>query len=183
MKAFELNLDLQMIELILFRHAKTRPAGPSEDDHERALTPRGWDDAPRVARALWMINSSPDLILLSDARRCRETREAMQEVFDEVETEILPSLYLADAERVMRTANEAALTTRARSIMVIAHNPGLQDLATELAPGSAEDEVRMRFSFPTAAAACFRRSDEHDRWSLKNFFTPKSLRPGDSPTE
>ena len=162
-----------MIHLTLLRHAKARPAEHGQSDHERALAPRGWDDARRVAQALASAGRTPDLILCSDARRCQETWEAVCDVFGGVATRTLEALYLADAETIGRYAN----AQESNNFMVIAHNPGIHTLASLWSPIGDAGCVRMRQNFATAGAAMFDRNSKVDMWTFKGYFRPKELRP------
>ena len=65
-----------MRRLLLVRHAKAEPA-VGRDDHDRALTSRGRDDARRVAIALASRKILPDLLIHSGAKRARETAEIL----------------------------------------------------------------------------------------------------------
>ena len=58
-------------------------------------------------------------------------------------------LYAAGSDRLLARLRE--LPETAGSVLVIAHNPGLQDLALTLAPNSA----RLAEKFPTGALATF----------------------------
>jgi phosphohistidine phosphatase len=173
-----------MIELILMRHAKTKPATQTQTDHDRRLTPRGWDDAPRVARRLYSIGARPDIILLSDAKRCLETFEAMKDIFTETQILVQPALYLADPNVVWSNAQNAAHQHAHSSVMVIGHNPGMHELAYNLVGRDASTAANnVRNNYPTAAAACFRRANENTEWQLHTFLTAKELRPADCPPD
>ncbi|MFC7291994.1 SixA phosphatase family protein [Hirschia litorea] len=165
-----------MIELILFRHAKTHPAMHGEADHERRLTQRGWDDARLIAQSLYGIGARPDLIIHSDALRCSETLDAIAPTFSNPPSISSPELYLAESQTILPHTNLKAQTSDCKSVLVIGHNPGMQLLASSLAPGSTENEVRIRMGFPTSAAAVFRRTTPEHQWELHTFVTPKELK-------
>ena len=159
-----------MRELILLRHGKAEPVRPSEDDHDRPLAPRGWDDAPLVAAALRAQGARPEIVLVSTARRCIETWKAIAAIFPDAAVETRETLYLAPPH-VIEAAADAA---DAESIVVIGHNPGLQDLAASLAPGLEGAEFRVKF--PTSAAAFFRRDADRSPWRLHATIMAKELR-------
>ncbi len=165
-----------MIELILFRHAKTHPASHGEADHERRLTQRGWDDARLIAKSLYGIGARPDLIIHSDAVRCSETLEAISPTFSTPPAISSPELYLAESHTILTHTNMKAQTSDCKSVLVIGHNPGIQLLSSSLALGSTENEVRIRMGFPTSAAAVFRRTTPEHDWVLHTFVTPKELK-------
>ncbi len=160
-----------MRQLILFRHAKAVPSAPGLDDFERDLADAGRLDAPRIARALAEAGAAPTLALVSDARRTRQTWELAQPAFPETRVRYLHSLYLSDAETLIAEAENSG----AARVLLVAHNPGLHELAARLAHRNNELETRVRTKFPTAAAAIFARKSNDAAWKLTAFFTPKDL--------
>jgi phosphohistidine phosphatase len=70
------------MELILWRHADAEDGMP---DSERKLTPRGEKQAKRVAE--WLKEQLPDgyAVLVSPARRARQTAQALTRHFEIVE--------------------------------------------------------------------------------------------------
>ncbi|MEP7210614.1 MAG: histidine phosphatase family protein [Alphaproteobacteria bacterium] len=161
-----------MHQLILLRHAKAMPAGDDADDFARALADAGRADAPLVAQALAEAGAAPQIAIVSDARRTRETWDLAQPSFPKVEVRFLRSLYLGAAETLMAEAER----TGAANVMVVAHNPGLHELASRLAQRPTELDLRLRAKFPTAAAAIFARKSEDTAWKLGTYVTPKELR-------
>lgn len=157
-----------MRQLILLRHAKAVPHG-EVDDFERALAAEGREAAPNVAAALAKAGAAPDMALVSDAKRTRETWELTKPVFGAVKEKLLHRLYNAAAETLMQEAERA----KAQSVIVVAHNPGLHDLASRLAYRNDEMDIRVRAKFPPGAGAIFARKDETSSWRLQAFVTPK----------
>ena len=162
-----------MRRLILLRHAKAENEAASGEDADRALTPRGLADAARMGQVLADADLVPDLVLVSSGLRARQTWEAARPAFGSVSTEILPSLYLASAERI--TALVQAHGADADTVLVVAHNPGLQDLVLSLLHQGAAGQAimaKVQHGFPTACAAAF-IFDEHDRPVYDGLFIPK----------
>lgn len=168
-----------MLQLILLRHAKTERSSP-RGDHGRKLTDRGERDAALIGKHLRERGLVPDLALVSDSERTRQTFDIVTAQFDRtVEQHLDPELYLADSatllKAVMRTPPPA------ERIMVIGHNPGIGELAHSLATlgGAAEDIDH----FPTAALAVFAFNAPQwidvnaEKAHLAYFTTPKLLRP------
>ena len=81
-----------MHRLILMRHAKTERAAASGLDRDRALTARGLSDAALMGRVLAEKKLRPDLALVSPSTRTRQTWDAVQEAFGDVEVRIEPRL-------------------------------------------------------------------------------------------
>lgn len=143
-------------QLLLLRHAKSAWDDPALSDHSRPLNQRGRAAAAAMRAALLGLALSPDVVLVSSARRTLQTLEAL-EPWEETPPIIEPmdALYLATAPQILKVLNGVAET--ARSVMVIGHNPGLHELAVQLA-GTARDPAdarRLAEGFPTGAMAEF----------------------------
>ncbi len=100
---------------------------------------------------------TPDVVLVSSARRTLQTLEALGPWEQTPLIEPMDALYLADAERLAGVLAGVAQT--ARSVMLLGHNPGLHELALLLAaavpmPGSG-DMARLSRAFPTGALVEF----------------------------
>ncbi|MBI3506940.1 MAG: histidine phosphatase family protein [Proteobacteria bacterium] len=140
--------------LFLLRHAKSFREDPFLDDFDRPLNKRGQRAAHAMAEWLAARNLHPDLVLCSAAARTRETLAAVRPALGATtEIRIEKSLYLADEETILDVL--AALDESPQppaQVMVIAHNPGLEDLALRLVP-PVEIETRRRIAtkFPTCA--------------------------------
>ncbi len=143
-----------MKDLLLFRHAKAKPALPGQDDRDRRLGGRGREAALAMAR--WMHDAGwrPDLVLFSTAVRTRQTAALALLVLPAARLEGEDGLYLADLralrERVM------AIDPAARAAMIVGHNPGLEDLVRALLDGRARGEAQGAPQMATGAAAWFR---------------------------
>ncbi|MDD2860112.1 MAG: histidine phosphatase family protein [Acidiphilium sp.] len=145
-----------MHQLILMRHAKAERARDDESDHARALSPSGRAAAIRMRTSLKALGIEPDVVLISSARRTRETLDCIAFWDDQPNIDVLDSLYMAPASRLLEIL--AALRETVRSVMVIGHNPGLHDLALQLATGAAQPgpaHLLLDRSFPTARMAEF----------------------------
>lgn len=75
----------------------------------------------------------PDLVLCSNARRATETAAILQATlgFSDEQLELKDDLYLASPATILDILSEVPPTLG--HIMVIAHNPGLEDLSEYLA--------------------------------------------------
>jgi phosphohistidine phosphatase len=130
--------------LLLLRHAKSSWDDPSLADHDRPLAPRGRRAAKRIGEYLRDEQVEIALVLCSSAARAQETLERVR---PPGEVRIEPSLYGAGAhqllERVRRVPDEAG------SVMLIGHNPAMEDLAVLLTDAAALTGEK----FPTGALA------------------------------
>ena len=136
-----------MKTLLVLRHAKSSWNSPALHDHERPLNERGRRDAPRVGELVREYGLTPDIVVSSDAVRAQLTAEAVAEAAGYAGEILLDHrLYLAspaDILLLLRTVRENAET-----IMIVGHNPGLEDLVEHL---TGEPE-----GMPTAALAQIR---------------------------
>lgn len=170
-----------MRRLFLFRHAKSSWQDDGQDDFDRPLNSRGRRATPVTAAFLQRNGLFPDLILCSTACRARETL-ALTLPFLQGEATILleDRLYLASAAKMFNRLRD--VDDRFADVMIVAHNPGLQDLALMLAEkGSDDDLTLIRSKFPTAGLAQIDFASES--WSsvmrrsgtLVRFVTPRVL--------
>jgi phosphohistidine phosphatase len=159
-----------MLQLVLLRHAKAAAHSDTGEDFDRPLAPRGRDDAPVVGKALAAAGADPQLVLVSSAKRTRETWDLVAPNFPKAKVEFRDALYLGEAELLLKAAEMAGV----ERVMVIAHNPGLHELASRLAPRMNALESNVRAKYPTAAAAIFERKDGSSSLRLKDYITPKN---------
>jgi phosphohistidine phosphatase len=113
--------------LYLLRHAKSSWDQPGLEDHERPLTRRGQQAALDMAAYLRRHEIQPTAVLCSTAERATQTLAALELTG---ETSYEDGLYGADASRLM--ARLRLLPEAYTSVMVVGHNPGLQELALGL---------------------------------------------------
>lgn len=140
---------------MVLRHAKSGHSDPRLSDHERPLNDRGRQAAPRVGRRLNEHELLPDRILCSTAARTVETMELLLGEGDQrIETERLDELYLASARTILETV--VMRGGDADRVLVIGHNPGMEDVLHLLGLGIRE--------MPTATLA--RIGLEIDDWAL-----------------
>jgi len=141
-------------DLVLFRHAKAKPALPGQDDRERRLGGRGREAALAMSR--WMRDAGwrPGLVLFSTAVRTRQTAAMALMVLPADRLAGEDGLYLADA-RALR-ARVAAIDPAVDAAMIVGHNPGLEDLARALATDGPRGEAAIGPRMATGAVAWFR---------------------------
>lgn len=169
-----------MLKLYLLRHAKSSWADTT-GDFERPLAERGRRAAPAMADMMRERGYVPELILVSPAKRTRETVEMVQpRLGPDIPIELDRRLYLASAgvilERLRQVRDDVA------SVMIVGHNPGLERLARELAAtGDQANLARLRRKYPTAALAVIEfavsqwRRLKPGNGRLTAFVTPRDL--------
>ena len=114
-----------MKRLYLLRHAKSSWKDTSLPDHDRPLSGRGRRAAKAIARHLREQDLEPQLVLCSTARRARETLERIQPALGAATVEFEHDLYAASADALLERLRRVPDTVA--SVMLIGHNPGLQD--------------------------------------------------------
>jgi phosphohistidine phosphatase len=139
--------------LYLLRHAKSSWADASLDDHDRPLAPRGKKATSALARHLASEGIRPALVLCSTAVRARQTLDGVAaSLGDDVDVWEEDVLYGAGSRELLRRLRR--LPPAVPSVMVVAHNPGLEDLALELIDGGDDEALaRLNRKFPTGALA------------------------------
>jgi len=164
-----------MKTLYLMRHAKASNDSPTFEDRDRALNERGNEDAPLIARAMQARRHIPDLVLCSSARRTQETcRHVLDVLGKHIPVVYEPDLYLASDDEILDTI--CAADPKSRALLVVGHNPGLEDLALSLGADGTPPK------FPTCAVAVFRFDVENwgevarGRGAFADYFTPKMLK-------
>lgn len=171
---------VSMHRLIIMRHARAESASAPGGDRDRPLSDAGRAEAALMGRALAERGLRPDLVLVSGARRTRETWEQMRPLLaadgsDDAETRAEPGLYNASAA-VLRGRIEA-VENDAGCLLILAHNPGVHELAVEYLTEAAASPAmldRMAGGFPPGSAAIF-AADAAGRLTPESFLTPRML--------
>jgi phosphohistidine phosphatase len=118
------------MHLLVLRHAKSSWADEYTDDWERPLTDRGERDAVQVGQLLRRRALLPDLIMSSDAVRAESTARRVADAAGYAGKVVLSSaLYHARPDAIVDVLKDAPAAQR---VMIVAHNPGLEDLITQL---------------------------------------------------
>jgi phosphohistidine phosphatase len=145
-----------MKTVTLFRHAKSgEKDNPNIEDIDRPLAARGLKTAPKMGIAMRDRKLKPDLILCSPSIRTKQTLLlAAAEAWDKPpKTLYRKKLYDASAQTLFHALKE--LPDEVEHVMIVGHNPGLQELALALAPLGSRARQEFKEKMPTAAVACF----------------------------
>jgi phosphohistidine phosphatase len=143
--------------LLLLRHAKAVPGTTKSGDQGRPLNERGRLDAPRMGIAMQHKRYLPDRVLCSTSKRTLETWEHVAPELDgEPEVICSDELYLAPWKVIANMVR--AQPKAAGVVLVVGHNPGLEECARALARKPRTDDERQRLDtlnekFPTSALA------------------------------
>lgn len=166
------------LELSILRHAKS-DWDKSCGDFERPLNTRGRGDALKIGQ--WLLTQSyhPDAIYSSTARRAAETARAICAGIG-VADELIhwdKRLYLATRDKLLEFM--ASHPDSQSRVLLIGHNPGLEDLLCYLAPDT--DQYVQRDKLLTTAS--FARLSLSGSWGqlqrhsakLEQFVRPRDL--------
>lgn len=139
--------------LYLLRHAKSSWDDPGLSDFERPLAARGRRASRAMAEHLAATGVHPGLVLCSAAVRTRETHTRLADALGDVSVSFEEELYGAGARDLIRRLR--GLPDSLSSVMLIGHNPGLQDLALVLLAEHGHDSSleRLERKVPTGALA------------------------------
>lgn len=146
-----------MKTLTLLRHAKSSWDTPGLPDQDRPLNKRGERDAPLAAARIQEAGIRPSLIISSPAVRTWTTARIVAETIH-YPVEFLQrekDLYLASRRRLIEVIGRQ--DTGFNSMLVVAHNPGLTELANYLIPGLTDN-------VPTSGVVCVNLAS--DEWDL-----------------
>ena len=164
-----------MKSLLVMRHAKSDWSDGRQEDFDRPLNKRGRKDVRRVGRFL-SVCAFPDLVLASAAVRAQETAVRLVKELDDAPQLVLDGrLYLSDPPTLAAVLSSAA--GDADTVVVIAHNPGMENWVTQLTGATLH--------FPTAAVAHVEldipdwQALDQQQGHLQWLVTPKLLRGAD----
>lgn len=137
-----------MRRLILLRHTKSDwPEGVA--DHDRPLAKRGFRAGPIMGAYMAKAGLTPDLAIVSTARRTQETWACVSPAFATAIPAVdEPRIYEAPAHKLLAVIHETP--DDVRTLLLVGHNPGLEDLAAILIGAGAESDLtRLRDKYPT----------------------------------
>lgn len=141
-----------MRRLILLRHGEAERRAHGGGDLDRKLTAQGTVDAAASGRAIAALGHQPAVALVSIATRTVETWEAAAPAFPNAHPQFQRALYDAEAQRLWELFGAAG----AESVIVVGHNPGIHNLAAELAQRAGGPLAsKVTRDFPPAAVAVF----------------------------
>ncbi len=170
-----------MRRLLLLRHAKAERPELGLEDRARALMERGRKDAGKIGAYMATHALKPDRVLVSPATRTQETWKYLSGALRPAPAAtLLEKLYDATPHAILAAIKD--MPTSAHTVMVIAHNPGLYELALMLiASGDIDARERLNEKLPTSGLVIM--DFAFDDWSklhpqsgrLALFISPKWL--------
>ena len=123
--------------LILIRHSKAENRNNSDGDINRPLTEAGKADSLKMANFLLKSGLKPDQIVSSSATRASQTADIFSKVFktETKDINLTRQFYYCSAKTILDYI--VGLPENIECALVIAHNPGISDLARGLSSGKA----------------------------------------------
>lgn len=177
-----------MKTLTLLRHAKSGWDDTTLRDFDRPLNAKGQRAAQIVGRKLRAMDLSFDRSIASPAVRVVETLEHVGRGYGAPLDPVWDRrLYLASVASLIDVIHEQP--DDVARLLVVGHNPGLEELVLALVPPSGSDPLRegVEEKFPTASVAVMTFAVAH--WddiatggaTLLDFVRPRDLDPALGP--
>ena len=140
-----------MKTLYLVRHAKSSWGEPALPDRDRPLNERGLRDVATMGKRLAQRDVRPDVLLCSPATRALTTAEHLAKALDVKRKGfvVIERLYAAPARELLSVIQE--LGDGPKRVMLVAHNPGLTELARHFASELADMPTCAIVEFTFAA--------------------------------
>jgi phosphohistidine phosphatase len=130
-------VNRRQCHVILVRHAHAEWPAYVGTDFDRPLTPQGMADARSTAAAIRDAALRPELLLTSPALRTQQTAQIIATALGVPDTAIrqVDSLYNAAPDALDAALRQAF--TAADTVLLVAHNPGISELARMLTGNAA----------------------------------------------
>lgn len=162
-----------MPQVYLLRHAKAGWARPGQRDFDRPLEGIGIDDATRLGTELRARKLLPAKVVSSSSMRTRQTVEAL--TLGNIQVEYLDALYEASPVQTLEIIKAQNTDS---NLMIVGHNPVMEDLATALVENS-ESHPDLQGGFPTCGLAIIFFEEPLDRIEPGTGTLELFLRPAD----
>jgi len=152
-------------ELLILRHGKSDWGSDAASDFDRPLAKRGKNDAPKVGAWLFREGLVPDYVVSSPAERARQTAAKVCKCLDIKKSRIVWDVDLYEAEFPKLVAVLARCPRKAATVLLVGHNPGLEQLLMHLAGDELEIPPDGKL-LPTGTLARLEMPDDWDRLPL-----------------
>ena len=143
--------------LLILRHGKAEFSSTDGQDISRVLAERGHKEAKLMGKVLRKGGMIPQRILCSPATRTRETTESLVTKLKQTpEVVVEAGIYNANVGELVHILRQQQ---DAISLMIVGHNPGLEELVSRLISPSEPPTIQL----PTCGLA--RIDFEFEQWS------------------
>ena len=172
--------------LTLLRHAKSGWDDPALRDFDRPLNARGRRAARTIGAEMRRLGLRFDTVIASPARRVIETLHEVEQTFGRLDPQWDERLYLAPPEMLLEVAQGSDESVE--RLLLVGHNPGLEELVLRSASGSAlRDAAAVKYPTATLAELTF----DATSWrqlaagaaTLSRFIRPRDLDPDLGPED
>ncbi|MBM9592608.1 histidine phosphatase family protein [Leptospira sp. 201903075] len=137
-----------MKQIYLLRHAKSEWDEPYDSDLERSLSRRGKEQSKALREYLKESRFEFDQCLVSPAERTQKTYASLRkEILRFPKPDLREAIYDADKEDLLFLLH--GLSPSVRSVCLVGHNPGLEELGSALLFGETSPTKFQKF--PTAS--------------------------------
>jgi phosphohistidine phosphatase len=144
-----------MKKIYILRHAKAEHSN-NGGDQARRLAPDAIEQCQRLANLLLEKQIIPDVILSSPAIRTKDTiahiLKFMQATCD---VSVIQELYDSSPKIMLSLIQQ--LSDEAKSVMIVGHNPTVQEFCYEFAQHNQDNPylLKLRFGMSPATLVCF----------------------------
>lgn len=170
-----------MSRIFLLRHAKASWPEPGMRDFDRPLAPRGIEDARKIGTVMRAAEYRPERVICSTALRTRQTWHQIAPQLDIPEQNVVFEDQLYDSDN--SSYIEAIQSSRdAESVLIVGHNPMIEDVASALAAGGSDSAMRrLSKGFPTSGLAIIKFEGGLNDVTLSGGYLEDFLRPSSHP--
>ena len=169
-----------MKSLTLLRHAKSDWTDAVARDFDRPLNERGRRAARTMGAYLAREGLVFDHVLASPATRVRDTLDEVAAGYGRMlHARFDARIYLASASTMLDLVRETSADVS--RLLLVGHNPGLEELALELGRGDADSptlrEVEIKYPTATLAEIALDAWNDADAGRIVRFVRPRDLDP------
>ena len=153
--------------LYLLRHAKSGWDDPVARDFDRPLNEKGVRAAVAMGKKAQQMGLKIDKMIASPAERVKQTLAGFFEGYGQtIEPVWDRRIYLASSATLLEVIHE--MGAEAEHLMLVGHNPGLEDLVLDLVADDGSSPLRdiVETKFPTASLA--QMSWNGEDWAMLN---------------
>ena len=145
-----------MKTILLMRHAKSDWSRPGQSDFDRDLNRRGKKDAPCMGRLLSAYSHMPDRVFSSPAKRARVTAELVAKHCGYAgDIHYRDDAYPGSVGSLLAMLQK--LNDEIDQVLLIGHNPALEDTVQQLLAGEAIVDIALPTSALVGLEADIRR--------------------------